>query len=38
MCDESFKVVVYHGGHFQQHGVVNYIGGETTVWAYDPDS
>jgi len=34
MCDESFEVVVRHGGLFKQHGP---IGGETIVWACDPD-
>jgi len=37
MCDESFEIVVHHGGLFKQRGLVNYIGWETTVWAYDPD-
>jgi len=31
MCNESFEVVVHHGGLFKQHGPVNYISGENTV-------
>jgi len=37
MWDDSFEVVVHHGGLFKQHGPINYIGGETTVWGCDPD-
>jgi len=32
MCDDSFEVMVHHGGLFKQHGHINYIGRETTVW------
>ena len=38
MCDETFEVVVHHGGIFKQFGPINYIGGETTVWDCDPDT
>jgi len=37
ISDESFKVVVHHGGLFKQHDPVNYIGGETTVCTYHPN-
>lgn len=37
MSDESFEGLVHHGGLFKQHGPVNYIGEETTIWACDPD-
>jgi len=38
MCDERFKVVVHHGGHFVQNGGLLYIGGFIDDWSCDPDT
>jgi len=38
MCDERFKVVVHHDGHFVQNGGLLYMGGFIDDWSCDPDT